>query len=95
MHAAVALVALALGYKVFADAHREKDGLKLLGQIVGVAVMVAAVLCLLCGVAKCISRLDCPKTKCMMMSKGENCPIPGGTTKPACPMGGDSSDSAK
>ena len=85
MQASVALVALALGYKVFADAHKEKEGLKLLGQVIGLVVMLGAVLFLLCGAAKCMYNSQCP-----MMSKSA-CPF---TAKSACPMG-VASDSAK
>ena len=85
MHSAVALIALALGYKVFVDAHKEKEGLKLLGQIIGIVVMLAAVLCMLCGAAKCMT-----KSQCSLMSK-TGCPLAAKTT---CPMG-DMSGSAK
>ena len=86
MHTAVALVALALGYKVFADAHKEKEGLKLLGQIIGIVVMIAAVLCMLCGAAKCLY-----KSQCSVMSHN-GCPL--AAAKTTCPMG-DMSESAK
>ena len=86
MHSAIALIALALGYKVFADAHKEKEGLKLLGQIIGIVVMLAAVLCILCGAAKCMY-----KSQCSLMSK-TGCPLI--AAKTACPMG-DMSGSAK
>ena len=66
MHGAISLVALALGYKVFTDAHKEKEGLKLLGQTIGVVVMIAAVLSILCGVGKCMGKSGCP-----MMGKGD------------------------
>ncbi len=88
MHAALALIALALGYKVFTDAHKEKEGLKLLGQVIGIVVMLAAVLCMLCAAAKCMTR-----SQCSMMSKG-SCPFTANTAKTACPMGA-ASDSAK
>ena len=88
MHSAVALIALALGYKVFADAHKEKEGLKLLGQIVGVVVMLAAVLCALYGTVRCMN-----KSQCSTMSK-MGCPLTAGAAKAACPMGA-ASDSAK
>ena len=94
MHTAVALVALALGYKVFVDAHKEKDGLKLLGQIVGVAVMVAAVLCVFCGAVMCLHKSSCGKSGCMMMSKDVNYSGTDTAAKPTCPMGG-MSDSSK
>ena len=69
MHAtSVSLIALALGYKVFVDAGKEKEGLKILGQTIGVLVMVAALLVTLGGAMKCVSRAACP-----MMSKA--CPM--------------------
>ena len=84
MHGAISLVALALGYKVFTDAYKEKEGLKLLGQMIGVVVMIAAVLSILCGAAKCMGKSDCPmmrKSECSMMGKHEGmmsktCPMP-------------------
>ncbi len=89
MYAAVALIALALGYKVFADAHKEKEGLKLLGQIIGVVVMLAAVLCMLCGAVKCMY-----KSQCSIMSKS-SCPLVSPTAKAGCPIGDMSADPAK
>ena len=86
MHAAVSLVALALGYKVFADAHKEKEGLKLLGQIVGIVVMIAAVLSMICGAMKCMNGSQCPLTA------KSGCPH---SAKTVCPMGGAVTDSEK
>ena len=82
MHSAVALVALALGYKVFADAHKEKEGLKLLGQIVGIVVMLGAVLCILCGAAKCLTN-----SQCSMMSNN-GCPLAAKTAYSMSDMSG-------
>ena len=76
MNVAISLVALALGYKVFADAHKEKEGLKLLGQIIGVVVMIASVLALTCGAAKCMKNQNC-----FMISKS-NCPLMAKTGSP-------------
>ena len=36
MSIALSLIALVLGYKVFLDASKEKEGLKLLGQSIGI-----------------------------------------------------------
>ena len=72
MFTTVSLIALALGYKVFVDAGKEKEGLKILGQVIGLFVMVAAMLSFVCGVAKCMSQAGCPLTSkynCPMMSK--------------------------
>ena len=69
MHVAISLVALALGYKVFADAHKEKEGLKLLGQVIGIVVMLAALLSVVCGATKCMGHSGCPvmaKSACPM-----------------------------
>ena len=77
MRSAVALIALVLGYKSYVDACREKEGIKLLGQVIGIFVMIAAVLSLVCGAVKCFSRgADCPfsKKNGSMMSKA-NCPM--------------------
>ena len=86
MSIGIALVALALGYKVFADAYKEKEGLRLLGQIVGVGVMVLALVSAVCSTMKCMYQAGCPlmsKSNCAMMAKGssgvmggmKNCPI--------------------
>ncbi len=53
MFASLSLIALVLGYKVFVDASKEKEGLKILGQGIGVLVMVGSVALLLLG--------SCPK----------------------------------
>ena len=77
MCVSISLVALALGYKIFADAHKEKEGIKLLGQIIGVVVMIAALLSVVCGVAKCMKRLDYSmksKSNCAMVAK-TSCPM--------------------
>ena len=54
MGCAMGLVALGVGYLVFLNANREKEGLKLLGQALGVFIMIVAVLSLLCSAAKCM-----------------------------------------
>ena len=53
MHIAVSLVALGLGYLVYVGACKEKEGLKLLGQAIGIFVMIAALVTVACGAAKC------------------------------------------
>ena len=60
MHAVLGLIALTLGYKVLVDAGKEKEGVKLLGQVVGIFVMIAAVLSILCGTMKCMTKYGCP-----------------------------------
>lgn len=77
MCVAISLVALALGYKVFADANKEKEGIKFLGQVIGIVVMLAALVSIACGAAKCMNRSDCSmmsKSNCAMMAK-TNCPM--------------------
>ena len=80
MHMAIALIALALGYKVFVDAQKEKSGLKRLGEIIGAVVMIAAFVCVLHGAAKCRGSLGCS-----MASKTATagCPMMGMGSKPA------------
>ena len=77
MSIALCLIALALGYKVFADALKEKKGVRLLGWGIGIFVMLAAVLSLVCGAIKCAYKSGCPT-----MSK-YSCPM----VKANCPMG--------
>ena len=77
MSVAVCLIALALGYKVFVDASKEKEGLKLLGQAIGIFVMVAALLASVCATMKCAYKAGCPmtsKASCPTMAKS-NCPM--------------------
>ena len=44
MSCAVALIALSLGYLVYVHASKEKEGVKLLGQVIGIVVMIGAVM---------------------------------------------------
>lgn len=77
MSVALCLIALALGYKVFVDASKEKEGVKLLGQAIGIFVMVAALLLALCGAMKCAYKSGysmMSKYSCPMMAKS-NCPM--------------------
>ncbi len=69
MSVALCLIALAVGYKVFVDALKEKKDLKFLGQAIGIFVMVAALLSSVCAVMKCAYKSGCP-----MMSK-YSCPM--------------------
>ena len=71
MHTAIGLIALALGYKVFVEAGKEKEGLKILGQVIGVFVMVLAFAATLCGAMKCISGDGCPLTGKHLCSMGD------------------------
>ncbi len=84
MSCAMGLIALGVGYLVFLSASREKEGLKLLGQVIGITVMIAAVLSIVCASAKCMKKGDYSmgKGSCPMVSKAA----------PMCPLsakGGD------
>ncbi len=78
MKIAIALIALALGYKVFTEASKEKEGLKLLGQTVGIFVMILSLLLTLCGISMMMNcyqkdfsgfKGKCPLTGQMMMEQ--------------------------
>ena len=69
MSVALALIALAVGYKVFVDASKEKKDVKFLGQAIGIFIMVAALLSTVYGAMKCAYKSGCP-----MMSKF-SCPM--------------------
>lgn len=60
----VLLIALAMGYKVFAEASKEKQGpVRLVGLIVGVVILASSALGLACYAMKC------GKGGCPMLSK--------------------------
>ncbi|MBI4352744.1 MAG: hypothetical protein HY593_02340 [Candidatus Omnitrophica bacterium] len=70
------LIALALGYFVFVAGSKEKEGLKLLGQVIGIMVMIGALLAVSCSMVKCA------KYGYSMAGKGAypvvvNCPMRG------------------
>ena len=69
MHGAIGLVALAFGYLTFVQAAKEKEGIKTLGQVIGIFVMVVAALAVLCSAMKCVGKGSCP----MMARNG--CPV--------------------
>ena len=73
MHAGISLIAMALGYKVLLEANKEKKGVKSLGQVVAVFVILGAVFSLVCGAMKCsYMKGNCPITgKPMGMMSGE------------------------
>lgn len=56
MSGAVSLVALGVGYLVYITACKEKEGVKILGQVIGIFVMIAAILCLICSSMKCMDK---------------------------------------
>ena len=53
MSCAMGLIALGVGYLVLLSANKEKEGVKLLGQVIGILIMIAAVLSSLCMASKC------------------------------------------
>ncbi len=73
MGCAMGLVALGVGYLVLLSANREKEGVKLLGQAIGIFIMVAAFLSSVCMAMKC--------------GKGE-CGMSGHGKAPMCPVSG-------
>ena len=79
MFGALGLIALVLGYKVFVDASKEKEGVKLLGQAIGIFVMIAAVLTIVCGTMKCLAKYGggCP------IAAKSYCPV---AAKSVCPL---------
>ena len=78
MHGAIALIALGVGYLVYLHASKEKEGVKLLGQAIGIFVMIAAVLCLVCSTSKCMKKyggsFSGKAPMCPMSSKMEHQP---------------------
>ena len=72
MSCAVGLIALALGYGVFLQASKEKEGLRLLGQVIGIAVMIGAVLSGFCAAKYKMMGPGCP-----MSSKAPMCLLSG------------------
>ncbi len=69
MGCAMSLVALGVGYLVLLSANKEKEGLKLLGQAIGIIIMIAAILSALCASSKCMKSSSCS------MSKAPMCPV--------------------
>ena len=69
------LFLLSVGYLVFVSASKEKEGVRILGQVIAIVVMLAALAGVACGVMKC--------------AKGV-CPMPGKSMMPNCPMSGGS-----
>ena len=67
------LFLLSVGYMVFSGASKEKDGLRILGQVIGIVVMLAALAGAAFGVMKCAKGM-CPMTGKAMMP---NCPMSG------------------
>ena len=59
MSCAVSLIALGVGYLVYLHASKEKEGVKLLGQAIGIVVMIGAVLSMFCA-ARSMKMGGCP-----------------------------------
>ncbi|MGH7889505.1 MAG: hypothetical protein ACRENF_03025 [Thermodesulfobacteriota bacterium] len=76
MKVVLALIALVLGYKAFLDASKEKEGIKLLGQAIGIFVMIVAILAFACGVMKYFGGGGYGKGYCPV-SKAAICPLKG------------------
>lgn len=62
MHCSISLIVLALGYLVLAQAYKEKGSLKVLGQAVGVIVVIGAIVSILFMSMKCAG-MSCPVMK--------------------------------
>ena len=73
MSCATGLIALGVGYLVFLHASKEKEGLKLLGQVIGIVIMIASLLSSMCAATKCMSQ----KGSCHFSSKAPMCPLSG------------------
>ena len=63
------LIALGVGYLVYVTASKEKEGVKLLGQAIGIFVMIASVLSVVCS-----SMYGAHKDRCSMSGRSE-CPL--------------------
>ena len=74
MDCAVALVALGVGYLVLLQANKEKEGLKILGQVIAILVMLGASCSFLCASLKCMKGDHCGKS---MSGKAPMCPMSG------------------
>jgi hypothetical protein len=71
MSSGLNLVALGVGYIVYTTAAKEKEGVKFLGQGIGILIMIASVLCILCSsMAYCLKSKACgPGAGCPLMEK--------------------------
>lgn len=81
MGCAMSLIALGVGYLVLLNANKEKEGLKLLGQAIGIIIMVAALMTAICVAKSCMKGGSCgmsEKKMCHMTSGGAPmCPVSG------------------
>ena len=84
MSIAVSLIALVLGYKIYVDASKEKEGLKFLGQSIGIFVMILAFAGTLCGISHKVCDMKSGYSSPMMQ---KSCPM---MAKKTCSMSADS-----
>ena len=68
MHIGLSLIALALGYKIFIEATKEKGGRKTLGRAIGIYVMLLGFLASVFWIAKYSNYYRCKM-------QGGRCPI--------------------
>lgn len=82
MSGVMCLIALSLGYLVYLTAVKEKDGLRILGQVIGIVVMLASIGGFLCstmhrmkggmgGDCSMGSKMSCPMMAAKMDHKME------------------------
>ncbi len=72
MHVGITLVSLALGYVVLVSASKEKEGMKVLGQAIGILVILGSLAGFLCGVTmKCLKKGYCPSQGAMTCPMGD------------------------
>ena len=71
MHITMSLAALCLGYLVFIQGSREKEGIRALGRMIGIVVMLLATACFAASAMRCSLKGGCP------MSKKWMCPMKG------------------
>lgn len=71
MSIALCLTALSLGYLVFYQASQAKEGLRMLGQAIGVVVMIISLLSAVCCLTQALG------VKCSGVSMLSGCPMSG------------------
>ena len=85
MGCAMSLVALGIGYLVLLNANKEKEGLKLLGQAIGIIILVGALMTAVCAATKCMKGGACgmgEKKMCHTSASGAPmCPVSGKSTE--------------
>ncbi|MBI4432923.1 MAG: hypothetical protein HY592_05540 [Candidatus Omnitrophica bacterium] len=73
MFIAGGLIALGVGYLVLVMANKEKEGVKILGQAIGIFVILASILCIVCSVSKCAGKYA-GKSGCSP-AQAQQCPM--------------------